>query len=303
MPALNKNALKWALCFLLLPLVALLFVSGPVESSTPTFRYLWNFGHIGLFALITVMVHLFRPFNSTLEVFSYLAIAFIASFIIEGLQRIIGRDFSTVDILRNLVGCAIALLFVARRYLHISALSFLTFVFALDLLGFASTVWTDISIQRRAPIIENFESEFMAARWRGDLSLQTNHVLEGNFSAQVDFPVGQYPTVSFSNILKDWQGYDSLLLNIYSENVSDIQLTLRLHDKTHETSKNRQYDDRFNQSFTITSGWNTVEVLLFDVRNAPSNRQMDLTQMKNIALFIANNEAPVTLYFDNFRLE
>jgi hypothetical protein len=72
-----------------------------------------------------------------------------------------------------------------------------------------------------------------------------------------------------------------------------------MHDKRH----NNQYNDRFNKSFYFEHGWNEISIELEEVINAPVDRQMDITDMKNFALFAIKLKEKKTIYFDYLRLE
>jgi hypothetical protein len=297
---LNLKSHWLALC--LLPVASLFFIGGPDGVASPTMRYAWNLGHIVFFAFATIAFFKIRPFKSTLQVFTYLAAIFLVSFGIEFIQRLLGRSFSTIDILRNLVGCTFALFIVARPFLHISALSFLSLVFAFDLTGFVVTAWTDVTIQQRKPIIENFESEIILGRWKGDLELSTDQVIEGDFSAKAVLIPGKFSGISFTSPLRDWSGHQTLEINVFNPSTETKQLTVRIDDETHVMSGDLNYSDRFNRSFDIVEGWNRLSIPLTDIKGAPKSREFELNKVHQVALFMTDVIDTQTLYFDNFVL-
>jgi hypothetical protein len=263
-------------------------------------------GHVVFFALLTLAVGKLRPWQSTVDVFIYLGVILLLSLTIEFTQRFLGRDLSAMDMLRNLIGCMLMLLFTARKYLHISVISFLSFVFAFDLTGLAVTSWTDYSIQSRAPVIENFESEFTLARWgsNAEVTLSTEQVMEGNSAGKVIFPIGStYSAIDFDDVLRNWSGYQALELNIFNPHDELLLLTLRIHDGEHERKQAQAYQDRFNTQLSLQPGWNQLNIPFKDIENAPQNRQLDMTNITNIGLFFSNLELVRVLYFDDFKLK
>ena len=300
---LNQLFKRHWVALLLLPVAALFFIGGPDVIATPTQRYLWNLGHIAFFCLATYAFSRIRPFQSTLSVFSYFIGVLVISFIIESIQNNLGRSFSTMDILRNLVGSAIALFFIARPFLHISALSFLLLIFAFDLTGFGTTVWTDINIQQRKPIIEDFESGLVLMRWSNEIVQSEQHVFSGKYSAKVTFQPGKYPGTGLEGMLKDWSNYSTFELQIYNP-ASDVEtLTIRIEDRQHAQSLDQKHNDRFNRSFQLSPGWNTLNISLNDIKYAPDNRDMSMTEMHQIILFMSNVKQQKVLFMDDFRLQ
>ncbi len=296
---LNKR--HWSL-LLLLPVVSLFFIGGPDGLAMPWLRYAWNMGHIVFFAAATVVYSQFQPFKSTLQVFSYLAFVLVLSFFIEGVQRVIGRSMSAMDILRNLVGCALALWFVARAHLHISTISFLGFVLIVDLGGFAMAGYTDYLQQNRKPIIEDFESEFSVARWGGNLATSEKHVLQGRFSGRADFEPGNYATLMLTPTLLDWSGYRKLEMNLFNPTSAELSMTVRIHDQEHARSTTQAHNDRFNQSLVLTPGWNNFVFSIDDIIHAPKNRTMDVENMFALGIFFSQLQQYQTLYLDQFQL-
>ena len=302
MLALKNTVKRYWLALLLLPVASLFFIGGPNGVAAPFLRYAWNMGHIAFFVVATVAYSHFRPFKSTLQVFYYLASVLILSFIIEGAQSTFGRSMSTMDILRNLIGCALALWFVARPFLHISVISFLSFVLAIDLAGLAAAGYTDFLIQTRKPIVEDFESEFSIARWNGNLVSSTEHVFAGQYSGKVIFLPSKYPTVMLFPTLQDWTGYTRFEMTIFNPENEPMDINIRLHDKMHALSSAQQYNDRFNAVFELQSGWNTLSYRLEDIQNAPTSRAIDMNAIYALGLFLHDTQSTTELYFDEFIL-
>jgi len=297
----NKVKQHW-LVLLLIPVASLFFIGGPDSVTAPFLRYAWNMGHIGFFLIATVAYSRYRPFTSTLQVFYYLASVLILSFVIEGTQRVVGRSMSTMDIMRNLIGCALALWFVARPFLHISVISFLSFVLVIDLGGLTIAGYTDYLFQSRAPVIEDFESEFSIARWDGNLVSSSEHVLTGQLSGKAIFIPGEYATMMLSPTLKNWSAYNSLELNIYNPQDQTVRINVRIHDKMHALSADQEHVDRFNRSYELTTGWNQLSIDLDDIKHAPKARLIDMTSIYALGLFMSNLETAQELYFDEFVL-
>jgi hypothetical protein len=58
-----------------------------------------------------------------------------------------------------------------------------------------------------------------------------------------------------------------------------------------------------NKRVVITQGWNEVIVPFEEIIHAPKDRKINITEVKNFALFASNLETNKILYFDYMRLE
>ena len=91
-----------------------------------------------------------------------------------------------------------------------------------------------------------------------------------------------FPGVSWEWPVKDWRGFDALVLELGNPGPLPLDLTLRIDDLHH----NFRFTDRFNQRVTLqASSRSRACILLTDVENAPEARQMDLSGIARLMLF------------------
>lgn len=287
---------------LLVPAVVLLFVGGPSWFDLPSLRYLWNMGHLALFAIVTLLWHNHRPLQTSLQLWRFLAIIVLISLGIEGLQLLVGRSFSLMDVLRNLIGAWLALLFSNRKMIPWLLSSVLGGALLLDLSGLLSTAWLDWQLQSRAPIIENFEQPLAQRRWSHQFQLNDRLVREGEFSAAVSFQPARYSTFRLYYPLSDWRGYRFFQFSIYSPFEEPAQMTLRIHDREHQRSGEFQHQDRFNIGLTLNPGWNDVSIPMSQIEQSPAERAMDMGHIVEVQWFMSRLTEQKTFLFDDIRL-
>jgi hypothetical protein len=285
----------------LLAITPLFFVGGPSAVALPVIRYGWNLGHSLFFFLAIGLYCRFRPITGWQQVSLVLVSILAVSLIIELIQTQVGREFSSQDMLRNLVGTTLALFWRARTHLHPSLSSFAALLLVLDLVGFAWTAHTDWRIQRQGPLIEDFERADALPYWQGPIEQSQDWVIEGRYSGQAALRAGPSSGVSLAPTLTDWRGYTHLALQVHNPSDRQQMLTIRINDRAHETSA-QAYTDRYNQSFELSPGWNPIIVPLAQVQSAPAGRAMAMDQIYRLGLFFAQLDQPLRLTLDDIRL-
>ena len=80
-----------------------------------------------------------------------------------------------------------------------------------------------------------------------------------------------------------------------------MDLTCRVNDTGHERRGNR-YEDRFNRTYRLNPGWQTIAIPLEEIRGAPKERPMQMEAIDNVMLFAIRLPRPRTIYIDNVRL-
>lgn len=158
---------------------------------------------------------------------------------------------------------------------------------------------TIATIQRNEafPVIIDFE-----AGWSKPF-LQFQHaslisVTEDQLSQLVLKPA-RYPGVSMVEPCPDWSAFESLAFVIHSRQPYPFQLVLRIHDKLH----NQERADRFNRSLMVKHGESRFRIPLAEIKNAPANRDMDMTRITGLTLFAVDTVRPVDFYIGSLRLE
>jgi hypothetical protein len=158
------------------------------------------------------------------------------------------------------------------------------------------------------PILARFDSvwdeHFVAVADGAFLSLETPPAgfanARGKRVARVVFTAnGTYPKLDLVGPLGDWSTYRLLAFEVYSPATVPTSVVLRIHDRQHRFEE----QDRFNSRLVIRPGENTISVRLESVSRAPVGRLMDMAAIASLAVFVSHPREPLTLYFDDFRLE
>ena len=296
--------------FLLFFLV-LLFNSLPTNGLV--FPHLANSSHAIVFAVASYF--LLRAFcTQGASVFRIVLICFCSFLVgvgIELIQPYFGRERSLLDGLYDLIGCTAGGLFfrglkcpeLNRKAKHISLACLLLLSCFLQTIYYVYIVFER---QRALPDIMTFEHPWEAELYRVSSStvLQVVDAPLGWENAskvgKVSFNKGHaYPGFGLPYLPNNWEDYQQLRFDIYSENENNILLNLRVHDRRH----NGQYDDRYRYRIAVKPGLNSIQIPLRYVQNGLQGRLMDMAEVEVMMFYMVNVAGPVTLYFDNIGLE
>ena len=235
--------------------------------------------------------------------------AFLFGIFIELVQPLFGRDKSLLDASYDLAGCSAAGLFYWYKYAeHHRTKPTLLLIAWLQVLSClimpASNVWIVLQRNLAAPMLVSFdalwEQSIRSINDRTRLSI-VNPPADWKHTGRVGkftFGFATYPGISFPYIYSDWSSYSTLAFAVYSEQNQTEVLHLRVHDTQH----NQQYSDRYNQAIIITPGLNLIEIDLNKIKNSPKSRELDLSDIATIGLFMKKPKELVTLYIDNIEL-
>jgi hypothetical protein len=288
-----------------------LFFGGPTPTSSPIYPAAWNLGHIFLFALVAIWSRLSlsslqsKPNPIKFVVFS--GIVLILGMGIEWAQYGLDRHPDWHDIGRNQLGASLGWLSLSgrtRKNLTLVGLLVLVLIGEVFLIG--QVVWNDWKLQNQLPLICALEEEADTKHWAGAVSLSRQNAAQGTASLEVQLSTDKYSGTQISRIPRDWRGYEWLAFDILipdgEEDQDRLSLTLVVYDKIHYEDGYR-YDNRFNTHLSVNPGWNHIRISLEEIKNAPANRQMDMTNMFHIGLFTSELKSPRVVYLDYFRLE
>lgn len=297
---LNKlSRHQYALLAIVALTAPLFFIGGPDYYAAPLYRSLWDAGHLAFFALSGWLAAAAFALNRTGWFIASVSIIAL-SFTIEFMQQFVGRNFSWLDIYHNLVGFWLGALLPQAASLRIWLLRFLALALTAPLL------W-QVSLDARLhwlahsqfPVIADFEEAPELRRIAGPASVQRDLHSHGQAALAIHFTSELYSGISINRLLGNWQGYNTLAMDIYNPAPAAIQLTLRIADRQH----NQQYHDRFNQPLNLQPGWNAIALPIEKIRTAPKDRLMDLQTISEITLFNAAKTVPQDVVLDYLRLE
>lgn len=290
-----------------------LFFGGPDLVHARSFKHAWDLGHIFIFAIWTVLLLRLWPWLKAVSFGTQtLVILLLCIFMgggIEWVQGLIGRYPSADDLIRDLIGSLLALLFwfpkrfdlgrFWRHLLQILCIAALLIAFA----PVPRSLVDEWSAWRQFPHLSDFEAPFELDRWSGDaeLTIDHTHAWSGRAALRIDLGTDLYSGAALNYFPGNWLGWGHLTCHLYNPDATPIRLTFKITDRHHDVSGYR-FEDRFNRSQDILPGWNRITIDLSDVVSAPDDREMDLTRITAFQLFSIRLPAPRTLYLDHLML-
>ena len=214
-----------------------------------------------------------------------------------------------MDVIRDIIGCLIALTFYAPNRKTIPKTCLRIFqtisviLVSMAFLPLIAVIIDETAARHQFPVLSDFETRFEADRWTGDADFSTDNKIHshGKASLKVVLKTSLYSGVGLKYFQGNWMNYNELQLSIYNPDTAPIQLTCRIYYRQH-TRGIQLYEDRFNQSFSISNGWNLIRIPLSQVANAPHKRKMALNQIQGLGIFAASLPKPRIIYIDNVRL-
>ncbi len=286
---------------------ALLFVGGPVGDSGRVFGALWELGHIVCFGLWAFVYAYWRKDSRFLFL---LVLALVFTFLVGGavelIQTQIGRDGDWLDLCHDLIGCLVGLLVyfwgwqvtTRRTLLLFSAIALGLLVWSF--VPLAKVVYDESVELNQFPLLCGFETPLEISRWSGSAvrSVDGTVAFSGRFSMRVELSTQRYSGLGLGDFSSSWEGFRYVELQVYNPEKELLLLHFRIHDHRHDNA----YTDRYNNSFNLHQGWNQLIVPLADVRQAPRNRELDLSEVASLGIFVGKLERPRVIYVDEVRL-
>lgn len=269
----------------------------------------WNLGHVVYFALFTLLLNLWPLIARQQLWFRWLlslSIALVLGVVIELLQYGSNRTPDPMDLIRNLLGSLLVLVFY-RPFLHdVSGVvlrlwqgmvSGLMLLLLMPLLGALTDEYRGY---RQFPVLSDFSSRLELQRWKGEAGIMRVKSMEHDEGhlLKVNLSTAHYSGTGMQYLEGDWSQYQWLNFRFYQPQVEALRLTIRIHDDRH----NNAYSDRFNQSYVLKQGWSTISIELDKVRHAPDSREMDMKHIRDVSFFSVKLMQPRTVYLDSLYL-
>jgi hypothetical protein len=305
-------------------LAVLLFVSLPG-------RGLWyqvslNASHGPIFAVVAVLLLVMTPSDSRTGVPAYVNAFFAAiglGILVEILQTLAHRPGSPFDVMTDAAGAAAGLglwaLVAGRREAaaHSTPPRRATgfwWPLAIALAGITIVAWQPLQAARayahRAsgfPTLARFEDArdlafvTTAGTNVGVVGLPARWArVAGERALRLGFDGQHAPAVQIVEPTADWRGYSVIAADLTNAGETEVRLTFRIHDATHDWS----HEDRMNLPLVMAPGTRTtVRVALSEVQAAPAVRPMDLSRIANVMLFGVPAQPPGEIYVSRLWLE
>lgn len=269
-------------------------------------------GHILYFALLTILLSrwsLISRMSLMWQWITILSITFLLGISIEFMQYGTTRTPNTGDVLRDLTGSLLVLVFgplgtklqpINQRLSLKLSVVLLTLVL---LWPFVKSLVDEAIAWYQLPLLSGFETSFEIDRWQGGdrLSVESITSISNNKLLKLSLTTDKYSGATLKYFDGNWESARTLQISFYNPDTTPLQITCRIHDLLH-TNGYEEYEDRYNRSFLLTPGWNHIEIDLKEVNESPSSRNMDMSRIRGVGLFVVSLPAPRTLYLDEVRL-
>ncbi len=285
----------------------LLFIGGPGYDSLRSLRYLWDIGHLFCFGLWAYLYsELRRNIRFSRVLFEVLLLTFVVGGLTELIQAGIGREASWPDLGNDLLGSLSGLFFFSpakrelpffpRKTIQIPLLLILCWSFWPT----GKVIVDDLIAWRQFPLLSGFETSLEATRWSGSARRRVDYqvAFSGRAALEVRLSTQRYSGIGLKDFPRNWSAYRRFSMQVYNPENDSFPLYFRIHDHDH----NNSYSDRYNTGFQLSPGWNQLQVALDSVARAPKNRQLDLTRIAGMGVFVGKLKRPRIIYLDEVRL-
>ena len=310
--AMKKISIKRSTFLIPLALIfaVLLFVGGPDSSSLRSFRYVWGMGHLFCFALWTYFYVQWRSDQSfKRQVIEVFVLTFLVGGMVELIQSQIGREAAWQDVVNDLIGSMLGMAFIADSRRKISLWALRTFQVPVLLLAcwslfpVAQVLVDDVIARWQFPLLSGFETPLEVSRWSGSAhrEVSTDVSFSGQSALKIRLTTQLYSGLGLKDFPRDWSNYHSISLQVFNPELKPLKLHFRVHDLYHSDHDNA-YSDRFNATFYLHKGWNHLQVPLQKIAHAPKTRQLDLTQIGGMGIFVGKIPQNRIIYLDDVRL-
>jgi hypothetical protein len=294
-------------------LFIMLFWGGPDYYSNRSLKTIWDVGHIIFFALFTYVLlydwKWIRSKKNMIQGSLILLITITLGLLIEVVQMGFDRRLEFGDILRNILGCMITLIFFSEKILFRKSIMIplkvlLVFWLFLELLSPVRSIIDEVIANKQFPILVNFETPFEKYRWvqPEKIFVSKDSVKIGKAAGKTILTTEKYSGIFLKYFPRNWTNYQFLSFYIYNNSLDSLKITCRVFDDKH-LKLNQKFSDRFNKGILLSPGWNFVKIPLSELKIAPKDREMDLSQIMNFGIFAKSLPSPVTIFIDEVRLE
>ncbi len=253
-------------------------------------------GHFLIFTLLSLAA--LWPYRNRDEspIWQVILICLLFGASIEGVQSQINRDPSLYDLLMDMLGSVVGVvLYLGFIRRSLTSLLSVTIAIGLALVAFSQPLYWLMVYQVRAdefprlinpdnPITNGLLGPYQGGELqRIELpdSWSIPRELGIHSCVYVSLLGGRWPGIDLQEPEPDWQGYDRLELAIYSDQESDLPLTLRIRDQMH----NYRVENQFNRGLTLHPGYNRFSIPLVQISKAPRARNMNLSEVSGVKIF------------------
>lgn len=309
-PTTTLVLLAFSICLLLL-----LHFYVPAPSGLWT-KSLLEALHIPVFGVVAlslfVATGLRRHWGLLQRAAAVCAASIVLALLSESAQISGPRDASFEDLMSDWLGASAALLFalaLSRRHDFRSAARF-----GFAVVGLASclvALWPFITVSAaylernlQQPVLVTFDARLghvFRRTQHSTLQLQPDPATEKTIGT-ITLEEGAWPGLIFNDVWPDWREYSALVVEAGLEGNAPLEINVRVHDRAHKLG-GQPHNDRFNLSYELQPGRHTLRIPLEQIRNAPKDREMDLSQIEGIVVFCSADQSGRRFQLVEMRLE
>ena len=129
-------------------------------------------------------------------------------------------------------------------------------------------------------------------------ALSSDHATHGSKSLKLEIYPSDYPGLTPMLAVKDWHGYEEFSLDVFNPSGKKMRVEVRIDDRQNFPD----YNDRYNKSFVVKPGKNRISIPLETLVTSGTNRQLDLTHIDRLFIFMGRPEKQITLYIDSIKV-
>lgn len=302
--------LSFLVVILLVNSWVLFFLKLPVDNS-----YFWaslhNAGHaliflgLGLTTSLTLHRYVLHQ-QMAMTALVTLLVCLLFGGAVELVQARVGREASWFDFRLDIVGTLAGLGFYYAVYTKGIKRLVGLLVFALLLMvGVSEPVKWAFAERYRAqafPVLADFDNHWLNAyahsAYRAKFSIENAPSgWLGNTSkvGRLDLVPGPWPGVTIEEVHPDWREHSTFSVDIFNPIDEDVRLVVRIHDAKH----NNQHNDRFNKTYQIKPGLQTIRIPLQKIKMAPKKRELDMGRISTVMFYSYKIQEERVLYIDN----
>ena len=229
----------------------------------------------------------------------------------EVLQQFVGRSTSLNDVLANGCGLIAGMFWCLGRLATDKTKRMAASLMTIFLLlipswspAFELLEWRKQNLE--FPLLASFERSRELNAWHAHeatIEQSTTWHCDGSASMQVHGLAGtRHPGANFLGLISDWHQFAALDLDVFNPGDKPLSLRFSIFDRHHYHS-GHDPADRFGRIVELAAGDVTqIRIELADIKHAPANRLMDLSQIESMNLFTVRPETDFAFLVDNVRL-
>lgn len=129
-------------------------------------------------------------------------------------------------------------------------------------------------------------------------SLSDQYATNGTKSLKIELYPSNWPGWTPKLDENDWRRFEVVEFDVYNPGNRQVSMTVRIDDRKNYPD----YGDRYNQSFAIKPGANSIRIPMKTLVTSGTRRNLDLKRIYRFMIFMGQPREIYTLYLDYVRL-